>query len=477
VSKQIIIPVVLAGGIGTRLWPLSREQASKQFLRLTGKQSMLQYTVQRLLNLPHTTPPIITCNKDHQFLVRGQMRELSLEYRTIFLEPIGRGTGPAALIACLETLSDNIDPLVLIVPADHVIQNEAEFGAALEVGVTSAEAGYLVTFGVLPTRTESGYGYIQRGQELQPGVFQLASFVEKPNLSAATDYGKDSRWFWNSGMFLFKANQYIEEAKQYQPEMFACCRQALEESENAHGCVHIPQSSLTQCDSGSIDTMIMEKTTKGVLVPLDAMWSDVGSWKAMWEINKPDSNGNVVHGDAITRNTSNTLVYADHKLIATVGVENLVIVDSSDALLVCHLDKAQEVQDVVASLKSDNREEYRQHRKVDRPWGTYETVDAGEEFRVKRITVYPGCRLSLQSHSKRAEHWIVVSGCAQVTRGREQFALSKNESTYIPANTKHRLENSGQTNLVLVEVQTGSYLEEDDIVRYEDDFDRQSGDF
>jgi len=474
VSKQIIIPVVLAGGMGTRLWPLSRQQASKQFLRMMGKRSMLQNTLKRLLNLPHTEAPIITCNEEQQSLLMGQLRELSLEYRAILLEPIGRGTAPATLIASLEALSEDLDPLVLVVPADHVIKNEAEFGATLDIAVGAAQANYLVTFGVPPTRAETGYGYVQRGQELQPGVFELASFVEKPNLATATDYGRDSLWFWNSGMFLFKARQYLEESEQYQPEMVSCCRYAHQESEWVNKQMRLPQSIFEQCDSGSIDTIVMEKTTNGALVTLDAMWSDLGSWQAMWEVSNQDSDGNVVDGDVLLLRSSNSFVHSDHKLITVLGVEDLVIVDSPDALLVANRDRAQEVHDVVDLLKRENREEYRQHHKVYRPWGTYETVDAGAEFRVKRITVYPRCRLSLQSHAKRAEHWIVVSGSARVVRGAEEFHLGKNESTYIPSNTKHRLENVGETDLVLVEIQTGSYLGEDDIVRYEDDFDRQS---
>ena len=475
-SDNNIIPIILAGGAGTRLWPLSRERHPKQFLGMATGRSMLQETMRRLNDLANVALPIIVCSEMHRFLVRGQLQEAGYRCGPILLEPVGRGTGPAATVAALEAISGDNDPLLLVVPADHVIGDEGEFKRTLAVAEPAAKAGYLVTFGVPPMRAETGYGYLRCGETVDENVYRMSAFVEKPNIETAQQYLDDGKWLWNSGIFLFRAKQFLAEVEQHEPDIAMRCREAHQEAEHDGNFVRLPKSGFEQCKAASIDYAVMEKTKKAVVVPLDAVWSDVGSWQALWEIGQKDGDGNVTRGDVMTLKTRNTYIYSESALVSAVGVEDLVIVNSADTVLVAHRDKAQDVQQVVADLKAAGRTEHQQHRKVYRPWGSYDSVDAGKEFVVKRITVYPNARLSLQSHQQRAEHWIVVRGSALVTRGQDTFLLHENESTYISPGTRHRLENPGKQDLVLIEVQTGNYLGEDDIVRYEDDFNRGSND-
>lgn len=472
-----IIPVILAGGTGTRLWPLSRDQLPKQFLRMVADYSMLQETVRRLYNLPNVDPPIIVCSERHRFLVRGQLQEVEFACGTILLEPIGRGTAPAALVASLEVMLGDKDPLLFVVPADHVIEDEGKLKTALRVAESAARSDCLVTFGVLPTRAETGYGYLRCGEKLKENIFRMSGFMEKPDVETAGRYLADGAHYWNSGMFLFRARQFLAEAELYEPDMVAHCRDAHKNAKSDGVFLRLSKSDFQRSRVDSIDRAVMEKTEKGIIVSLDANWSDVGSWQALWEIGHKDDDGNVTRGDVVTLQTHNSYIHSEHKLVSAVGVKDLVIIDSPDALLVTHRDKTQDVHQIVAGLKTAGRTEYKQHNnKVYRPWGSYTSVDIGEGFQVKRITVNPNARLSLQSHRLRAEHWIVVSGIALVTRGQETFYLRENESTHIPAGIRHRLENPEKKNLVLIEVQTGSYLGEDDIVRYEDDFFRDSDD-
>jgi mannose-1-phosphate guanylyltransferase/mannose-6-phosphate isomerase len=476
VSDRKIIPVILAGGTGTRLWPLSRERHPKQFLDIAAGRSMLQETMRRLRDLPNVALPMIVCSEMHRFLVRGQLQEAEYLCGSILLEPAGRGTAPAATVAALEAILGDNDPLLLVVPADHVIGNEHEFSRALAIAEPAARADCLVTFGVPPTRVETGYGYLRCGDAVEENVYRMSAFVEKPDFETAKRYVDEGTWYWNSGMFLFRAKQYLTEIEQHEPDIATRCREAHREAEHDGDFVRLGQSDFKQCKEDSIDCAVMEKTEKAVVVSLDAVWSDVGSWQALWEIGQKDDEGNVTRGDVMTLQTRNTYIHSERALVSAVGVEDLVIVNSPDTLLVTRRDTAQDVQKVVADLKAAGRTEYQQHRKVYRPWGNYDSVDAGEGFQVKRITVYPSARLSLQSHQHRAEHWIVVRGSALVTRGQDTFFLHENESTYISPGTRHRLENPGKKDLVLIEVQTGNYLGEDDIVRYEDDFNRGSND-
>jgi mannose-1-phosphate guanylyltransferase/mannose-6-phosphate isomerase len=471
-----IIPVILAGGSGTRLWPLSRQRHPKQFLGMATDGSMLQETVRRLSNLENVSLPMIVCSEKHRFLVRGQLQEAGYLSGPKLLEPVGRGTAPAVTVAALEAISAEDDPLLLVVPADHVIGDEREFGRALAAAVPAAKVDSLVTFGVPATRAETGYGYLCCGERMYENVYRVSGFVEKPDIDTAQQYLDEGIWYWNSGMFLFRAKQYLAEIEQHGPDIARRCRDAHQKAEHDGDFVRLAKSDFEECKADSIDCAVMEKTENAVVVSLDAVWSDVGSWQALWEIGQKDGDGNVTRGDVMTLQTRNTYIHSEQGLVSTVGVEDLVIVNSTDALLVARRDKAQDVQQVVADLKAAGRQEYQQHRKVYRPWGSYDSIDFGEGFQVKRITVYPNARLSLQSHQQRAEHWIVVRGSALVTRGHDTFHLDENQSTYISPGTRHRLENPGERDLVLIEVQTGNYLGEDDIVRYEDDFDRGSND-
>jgi mannose-1-phosphate guanylyltransferase/mannose-6-phosphate isomerase len=461
-------PVLLSGGSGTRLWPLSREAYPKQFLPLGGEDTMVQATWRRVEPLT-SLPPLVVANEDHRFLVAEQLREIRAPQPRILLEPAARNTAPAIAAAALCALEDGQDPLLLVLPSDHVITNPEGFRDAVEQAVPAAEAGALVTFGVVPSSPETGFGYIQAGGG--QGVQPVLRFVEKPDAETAARYLAEGSYFWNSGMFLFKASRYIEELQKFNPEMVAAVRAALENAKRDGDFIRLDKTAFEACPSDSIDYAVMEKTSDAKVLPLDVGWNDVGSWSALWEVTEKDANGNACTGDVITVDTHNSYVYAE-SLVALVGLDDVVVVETDDSILVARKDRVQEVKKVVAQLKHDQRSQAVLHRKVYRPWGAYDSIDMGARFQVKRITVNPGATLSLQMHHHRAEHWIVVSGTAEVTRGDEVILLTENQSTYIPLGVTHRLKNPGRLPLELIEVQSGSYLGEDDIVRFEDQYGR-----
>ncbi|MBB5014609.1 mannose-1-phosphate guanylyltransferase/mannose-6-phosphate isomerase [Rehaibacterium terrae] len=467
-----LLPVILSGGSGTRLWPLSREAYPKQFLPLAGERSMLQDTWLRVAAL--APAPLVIANEEHRFMVAEQLRQAGCTPRAIVLEPVGRNTAPAIAIAALEASADGADPLLLVLPSDHVVRDPAAFRAAVQKALPAARVGRLVTFGIVPTGPETGYGYIRAGEaaEAGEGVRAVARFVEKPDLATASQYLASGEYFWNSGMFLFRASRYLEELGRHQPAMLDACRAALAAARRDSEFVRLPKERFAACPADSIDYAVMEKTDAAAVLPVDVGWNDVGSWSALWEVAEQDGDGNAHHGDVLARGCRNTLAWGDHRLVALLGLEDVVVVDTADAVLVAHRERVQEVKEIVAALKAGNRPQATWHRKVYRPWGSYDGIDVGPRFQVKRITVKPGAALSLQMHHHRAEHWIVVSGTARVTRGEEVFLLGENQSTYIPLGVKHRLENPGQVPLELIEVQSGSYLGEDDIVRFEDVYGR-----
>jgi len=469
-----MIPVILSGGSGTRLWPLSREAYPKQFLPLNGSDTMLQATWLRVAPLA-SSGPIMVANEAHRFMVAEQLRQAECVPRAIVLEPLGRNTAPAIAIAALEATADGGDPLLLVLPSDHVISNVEAFHAAVRKAEASALQGRLVTFGIVPTGPETGYGYIRaEGGRLvaEGGVQAVAQFVEKPDAATAQGYVDSGEYVWNSGMFLFRASVYLDELARQQPGMLEACRAALSAARRDEDFIRLDEKSFAACPADSIDYAVMEHTEHAAVLPIDVGWNDVGSWTALWEIAQQDGDGNAHHGDVIARHCRNTLAWGDGRLVALLGLEDVVVVDTADALLVAHRDHVQDVKEIVAELKKAGRPEPTWHRKVYRPWGSYDSIDMGERFQVKRITVKPGAQLSLQMHHHRAEHWIVVSGTGRITRGEETIILSENQSTYIPLGVKHRLENPGRLPLELIEVQSGSYLGEDDIVRFEDVYGR-----
>lgn len=470
-----IVPVILSGGSGTRLWPLSRETHPKQFLPLLGEQSLLQATAERVRELPDADPPLLICNQEHRFMAAQQFRELGIAPLATILEPIGRNTAPAVAVAALHARNQGDDPLLLVLPADHLIEDVVGFRRAVTTVVPLAQDGYLITFGITPDRPETGYGYIQAGTPLSDGAHAVARFVEKPDRATAEGYLADGDHYWNSGMFLLRASRYLEELERLRPEMLHACRAALESARHDLDFLRLDPDAFAACPADSIDYAVMEKTTAAAMLPLDIGWNDVGAWSALWDVDTRDASGNVTRGDVLCHDTRNSYVHAQHRLVATVGVDDLVVVETSDAVLVARRDKVQEVKAIVERLHRDERSEGRAHRKIYRPWGAYDSIDAEARFQVKRITVNPGARLSLQMHHHRAEHWVVVRGTARVTRNDEVFLLQENESTYIPLGARHRLENPGKIPLELIEVQSGSYLGEDDIVRYDDAYGRQDG--
>jgi mannose-1-phosphate guanylyltransferase len=469
-SSAAIFPAIMCGGSGTRLWPLSRALFPKQFLPLVNETSMLQDTLKRLPQ--NSCEPVFICNEEHRFLVAEQVRQLSSGQHTILLEPEGRNTAPAVALAAINAVEKDENAMLLVLAADHVIQNTAAFYQAVETASVAAENGKLVTFGIVPTHAETGYGYIKKGKSQQNNTFDVADFVEKPTADVANKYLLSGDYLWNSGMFLFRAARYLEELKKYRPEILASCQQAMNEVESDFDFLRPNKTAFLACESESIDYAVMEKTDSAVVVPLDAGWSDVGSYSALWEVCSKDDNNNVLKGDVITQQSTNNYIHSQNKLIATVGVDNLVVIDTQDAVLVANKDKVQEVKKIVEHLKAEKRSEATLHREVYRPWGKYDSIDMGERFQVKRITVKPGAKLSVQMHHHRAEHWIVVSGTAKVTIAEETKLLSENQSVYIPIGAVHALENPGRLPLEMIEVQSGSYLGEDDIVRFEDRYGR-----
>ncbi len=464
---MLIHPVILSGGSGTRLWPLSREHHPKQLLSLLGGRTMLQETACRLDGLEDIAAPIVVCNEEYRFLVAEQMRQLQKPCAAIILEAVGRNTAPALTFAALALTKNGQDALMLVMPADHVIQDHAALYACIEQGKKLAQSGHLVTFGITPSRPETGYGYIKKGDGNA-----VAAFVEKPDLETAQRYLASGDYFWNSGIFMMRATVWLEELSRFQADMLRACKVAYDGRSQDGDFVRMPKDSLLQCKASSIDYAVMEKTNRGSVVPLAAGWSDVGAWSAFWEICPQDAQGNVIQGDVLTHMAKNNLLISQHRFVAALGLENMIVVETADAVLVANKDQAQHVKEIVAQLKLKQREEYKNHRKIHRPWGSYETMDTGSRFQVKRIIVNPGAALSLQMHHHRAEHWVVVKGTAKVTCGEESFILSENQSTYIPLGMKHRLENPGTIPLEIIEVQSGSYLGEDDIVRFEDKYNR-----
>ncbi|MEN9460862.1 MAG: mannose-phosphate guanyltransferase [Pseudomonadota bacterium] len=470
----MLIPVILSGGVGSRLWPLSREHYPKQLLALVGQNTLLQDTVLRLKNLPEVAPPLVVCNESHRFLIAEQLRSIQIHPEHLILEPEGRNTAPAAAVAALAAQNYDLDPIILVLPADHLIKNVEVFCAQVEAALPLAAAGHLVTFGIVPNTPETGYGYIQAGQAVGESAFKVARFVEKPALALAQEYVAAGDYYWNSGMFLFKASRYLEELEKFAPKIFGACQESVYGATQDEDFMRLSKQAFLNCPSDSIDYAVMERTQDAVILPLDAGWNDVGAWSALWEVSEQDTQGNVCIGDVLTEASENCYLRSEYRLIAALGMKDHIIVETADAVLVAHKDYVQDVKKIVNQLKATARQEADLHRKVHRPWGTYENIDVEERFQVKRIQVKPGASLSLQMHYHRSEHWIVVKGTAQVTRGEETFVLSENQSTYIPLGVKHRLENPGKLPLELIEVQSGSYLGEDDIVRFEDVYGRHA---
>ncbi len=465
----MILPVIMAGGSGTRLWPLSRLMYPKQFINIVGEQTMLQDTLSRLNNI-ETLSPLVICNNEHRFLVAEQVRGIGKESK-IILEPQGRNTAPAIALAALTAVANNEDPYLLVLAADHVIQDISQFEQAVKHAKQLAEKDKLVTFGIVAKSAETGYGYIKRGSVVEGG-FSVERFVEKPDEVTAQEYVDSGEYYWNSGMFLFKANRYLQELEKHYPEILKACKQSISSAHKDLDFIRIDADEFAKCPSESIDYAVMEKTDQAVVVPLDAGWSDIGSWSAIWDVSDKDENGNRSLGDVITQDSNNCLVHGEDRLISVLGLDDVVVIDTKDAVLVASKSHVQEVKKIVEKLKAQGREEWKIHREVYRPWGKYDSIDNGERYQVKRITVNPGAKLSVQMHHHRAEHWVVVSGTASVTNGEKTFLVSENESTYIPIGQVHALENPGKVPLELIEVQTGSYLGEDDIVRLEDNYGR-----
>ena len=484
----MILPVILSGGAGTRLWPLSRELYPKQLLPLASELTMLQETSSRLSGLADIGAPVIVCNDAHRFMVAEQMRQLGQAPAAIILEPCGRNTAPAVAMAALHARLDNEDPLLLVLPADHLIADVEKFQQVVTQAAVAAEGGALVTFGIVPTTPETGYGYIRAGQAWQTPemtnsndqgrltndhtAYAVAEFVEKPDLATAEKYLASGNYYWNSGMFLFRASRFLEELERFRPDILAACENTFGLLQEDLDFLRLDVDAFAACPSDSIDYAVMEKTDRAVVYPLAAGWNDIGAWSALWDVKSHDDAGNVLQGDVVVADAKNCYLQASRRLVAAVGVEDLVVVETADAVLVAARDKVQDVKLIVEQLKKQGRSEALLHRRVNRPWGAYEGIDIGERFQVKRITVNPGASLSLQKHHHRAEHWIVVHGTAQVTCGSKVMILSENQSTYIPLGEVHRLENPGCIPLELIEVQSGSYLGEDDIVRLEDGYGR-----
>lgn len=467
-------PVVLSGGVGSRLWPLSRGMYPKQLLPIANPEfSLLQQTVQRTQHAEGFQAPIIVCNEEHRFIVGEQLAQIGASNASVILEPEGRNTAPAIALAALHAKANDPDAVLLIMPADHVIQHEGAFLDSVEIAMRSAEAGRLVTFGVVPTSPETGYGYINRGSNLGDGTYQINSFKEKPELDVAIRYLNTGDYFWNGGIFVIKAEVYLSELMKYAPEVSKACAAAYKKMQRDLDFIRVGVDEFHESPSISIDYAVMEKTRNAAVVPLDAGWSDVGSWSALWEVSKKDSFGNACVGDVLLHNTQNTHIYSESKLVSAVGVDGLVIVETDDAVLVTTKDDCQDVREIVKQLEGQNRPHVKHHRKVYRPWGWYDSIDTGDRFQVKRIQVKPLAKLSVQMHHRRAEHWVVVRGVAEVLNGDTTMLLKENESTYIPVGVVHALRNPSETDVLeIIEVQSGSYLGEDDIVRFEDQYGR-----
>jgi mannose-1-phosphate guanylyltransferase/mannose-6-phosphate isomerase len=470
---MMLYPVILSGGSGSRLWPLSREHYPKPLMPLVSEQTLLQDTATRLDAVPELGDAVYVCNEEHRFLVAEQVAQLGKTPATIILEPEGRNTAPALTLAALYLLKQDPEAMMVVMPADHVMTEPQAFVDTVQQGRGDAENGALVTFGIVADRAETGYGYIKRAAAVPGSVaFAVEQFVEKPDQQTAEQYIESGEYYWNSGIFLMRAERWLDEVERFHPEILEHCRTAMDKGKQDSDFFRVNQADFLVCPSDSIDYAVMEKTDRAVVVPLSAGWSDVGAWPALWDICPRDADGNVTRGDVITEDTHDAFLVAQHRCLATVGIDNVIVVETADAVLVASKDKAQQVKAIVNRLKAEQRDEYKVHRQVYRPWGSYEGIDAGSRFQVKRLSVKPGAQLSLQKHHHRAEHWVVVKGTARVTCGDQVFNLHENESTYIPMGEKHRLENPGNIPLEVIEIQSGSYLGEDDIVRFEDVYDR-----
>jgi len=468
-----VIPVILSGGPGTRLWPLSRKDRPKQYLSLTGKNTMLQETILRLEGLDHLANPIIICNKDHRFIVAEQCKQINIANPTIILEPVGRNTAPAIAAAAFQSIRQSDNSILIILSVDHFIQDVEKFHKAINLAIRQAEDGKLVTFGVAPKCANTGYGYIKLSGEAIRGVFNVEEFVEKPDLQTAQSYIEKGNFLWNSGIFTFQAKTLIDELTIYSIAIVKSVKESVDKATKDLDFIRLETQSFTSSPSDSIDYALMEKSSNVVVVPLDLNWNDIGSWSALHEIGVSDNNGNVIQGDVFTEETTNTYINANHHLLATIGIKNLVIVDTPNATLIASKDKTQEVNKIINQLEQQNRDEQYSHRKVYRPWGWYDSIESGENFQVKRLYINPKSKLSLQKHQHRAEHWVVVRGTATAINGKEVLTLNKGESTYIPLGVKHSLENKTKNSLEIIEVQSGTYLGEDDIIRFEDIYGRE----
>ncbi|WP_417068863.1 mannose-1-phosphate guanylyltransferase/mannose-6-phosphate isomerase [Niveibacterium terrae] len=473
-----ILPVILSGGSGTRLWPASREQYPKQLLPLAGADTMLQATATRLAGAALEIAPevLVVSNEEYRFVIAEQLRQIGQKGRVV-LEPAGRNTAPALTLAALAATAKGEDPVLLVMPADHVIRDMKAFQAAIAIGAEEAQAGSFVTFGIVPDRPETGYGYIRTGAK-RGGALDLAAFVEKPDAARAAQYIASGEYLWNSGIFAFRASRWLAAIEHFKPAIAAACRAAAAGAQDDGDFIRVAQDPFLKSPSDSIDYAVMEHLAAspeigcGVVVPLAAGWSDVGAWDALWQVSEQDAEGNATHGDVLLEDCTDSFILAESRLVAGIGLKDIVVVETPDAVMVAHRDHTQDVKKIVTRLKADGRDEATKHRKVFRPWGWYDSIDMGERFQVKRIVVNPGAKLSLQMHHHRAEHWIVVSGSAEITNGDKVMLLSENQSTYIPLGTTHRLFNPGKLPLELIEVQSGSYLGEDDIVRFEDTYGR-----
>lgn len=470
----MILPVIMAGGTGSRLWPMSRELFPKQFLKLYGSNSMLQETINRLDGL-NVMNPVVICNEEHRFIVAEQLREIDKLSKNIILEPVGRNTAPAITLAALNAVVHDNDPILLVLAADHIIQDIHAFHQSVQNAIPFANQHYLATFGIVPNAPEIGYGYIQRGNEIsveQSSAFEVKRFVEKPNKQTAEEYISSNNYYWNSGMFMFRASNYLKEIEKFRPDILEACKVALDITDVDMDFIRVDSDKFMACPDESIDYAVMEHTENAVVVPLDAAWSDVGSWSALWDISNRDQNENVFVGDTFSLNTRNCYVNTDKKLVATIGVDNLVIVNTKDAILVVNKNEVQDVKKVVEYLKQQQRIEYYAHKTVYRPWGSSDTVVSDERFKVNHIIVKPGGSFSLQVHHHRAEHWVVLSGTAKVTIEDKTFLITENQSTFIPVGASHMLENPGKIPLEIIEVRSGSYLADDDIIRIKDQYGR-----
>ena len=466
----MIVPVILSGGSGTRLWPLSRKLYPKQFINLVNETTLFQDTI---LRLPEdVAEPLIICNEEHRFLAAEQLREIGKKTKGIILEPEGKNTAPAIALAALQFINKGEDPILLVLSADHLIENIEAFHQSITIASELAENNKLITFGVVPDKAETGYGYIEANINNTDDYYNIKSFTEKPSQKNAKKYLDSGNYLWNSGMFMFKASVFLSELEKFELEIFSACKKSCITENIDSDFIRIDNDAFHQCPNESIDYAVMEHTKNGVVVPLDANWSDVGSWSSLWDVKTKDNNDNVSEGDVVLENVKNTFTYSSNRLVSVIGVSNLVIVDTQDALLVTDKQQIHNIKKIVKRLQNDKRSEVESHRKVFRPWGYYDSVDSGEDFQVKRIVVNSGAKLSLQKHKHRAEHWVVVKGIALITCGDKVFELVENQSTYIPQGSLHRLENHQDIPLEIIEIQTGSYLGEDDIIRLKDDYSR-----